>query len=298
MNKELRELFDCKNIITKKITLKNSVRIIEGDTEKLVIKRRDKDLSELYKYLKSRSFDCFPDILYKTNNYDIYRYIEEVEISNEEKALDIIRLVSLLHSKTTFYKEIDDDTYKGLYEEIIGKIEYLFNYYNDIAEVIEKEEFMSPSHYYFIRSISRVFASLDYCKYNINKWYEIIESKKRVRVVQLHNNLSLDHYLVDENRSYLISFRKSCRDFSIYDLINLYKKYYNSLDFCELIRRYEMYYPLLLEERMLFFVLISIPDKLEFDDNEYNMCIKVKNFYDYLFSSERLISDYPPKDTN
>ena len=53
MNKELRELFDCKNIITKKITLKNSVRIIEGDTEKLVIKRRDKDLSELYKYLKS-----------------------------------------------------------------------------------------------------------------------------------------------------------------------------------------------------------------------------------------------------
>ena len=147
MNKELRELFDCKNIITKKITLKNSVRIIEGDTEKLVIKRRDKDLSELYKYLKSRSFDCFPDILYKTNNYDIYRYIEGVEISNEEKALDIIRLVSLLHSKTTFYKEIDDDTYKGLYEEIIGKIEYLFNYYNDIAEVIEKEEFMETLEY-------------------------------------------------------------------------------------------------------------------------------------------------------
>ena len=119
-----------------------------------------------------------------------------------------------------------------------------------------------------------------------------------LETVNIHNNLSLDHYLVDENRSYLISFRKSYRDFSIYDLINLYKKYYNSLDFCELIRRYEMYYPLLLEERMLFFVLISIPDKLEFDDNEYNMCIKVKNFYDYLFSSERLISDYLPKDTN
>ena len=84
MNKELRELFDLKNIITKKITLKNSVRIIEGDNERLVIKRRDKDLSELYKYLKSRSFDCFPDILYKTDNYDIYRYIDEIEISNEE----------------------------------------------------------------------------------------------------------------------------------------------------------------------------------------------------------------------
>ena len=70
---------------SKKITLKNSVRIIEGDNERLVIKRRDKDLSELYKYLKSRSFDCFPDILYKTDNYDVYRYIDEIEISNEEK---------------------------------------------------------------------------------------------------------------------------------------------------------------------------------------------------------------------
>ena len=296
MNKELRELFATNNIITKKITIKNNVRIIESDKEKLVIKKRSKDLTDIYKYLHSRSFERFPDLLYQTDNYDVYRYIDDTDISLEEKAEDIIKLVTMLHSKTTFYKEIDDDTYKELYESIIERIDYLVNYYGDMAEVIEKEEYMSPSHYYFIRYISKVFASLDYCRYHIDKWYKILEEKKRIRVVQLHNNLSLDHYLMENNSSYLISWNKSKRDLPIYDLINMYKKYYKELDFFELIRKYEIYYPMLPEEKELFFVLISIPEKLDFRDNEYNMCKKVNKFYNYLLTSEKLIEDYLPKE--
>lgn len=298
MNKELRELFDRNNIITKKITLKNSVRIIDSGDNQFVIKRRDKALDNIYRYLKSRSFEYFPGLVYQTDNYDVYRYIDDAEISKEERAEDIIKLVTMLHSKTTFYKEIDDDTYKELYEKIVEQLEYLVNYYGDIAEVIEREEYMSPSHYYFIRNISKVFASLDYCRYHIDKWYNIIEEKKRIRVVQLHNNLNLEHYLVEDNKPYLISWRKSRRDIPIYDLINLYKCYYRELDFCELVRKYEMQYPMLPEEKELFFVLISIPEKLDFRDGEYDMCKKVQKFYDYLLTSEKLIEDYLPKEKN
>ena len=292
MNKELRELFDKNNLITKKITIKNNVRIINSNEETFVIKRRTKDLTNTYKYLKSRSFNFFPDIIYQTDNYDIYKYLENIEISAEEKAQDIIRLTTLLHSKTTFYKDIDDNTYKELYENTIEKLEYLTNYYNDIAEIIEKEVYMSPSHYYFIRNITKVFQSLEYCKYHIDNWYKIIDDKKRIRVVQLHNNLDLDHYILNDDTPYLISWRKTKKDIPIYDLINLYKKYYKELDFIELIRKYEMNYPLLPEEKELFLVLISIPEKLEFINNEYNMCNKVKDFYDYLLTSEKLIEDY------
>lgn len=296
MNKELRELFDQNHIITKKITLKNNVRIIDSGDEQFVIKRRDSDLNDLYKYLHSRSFDYFPELVYQTENYDVYRYIEDVDISKEERAEDIIKLVTLLHSKTTFYKEIDDNTYKELYEEIIEQLDYLVGYYNDIAEIIEREEYMTPSHYYFIRNISKVFAALSYCRYHVDQWYKIIEDKKRIRVVNIHNNLTLDHYLIDGNRPYLISWRHSKRDIPIYDLIKLYKRYYRDLDFCELLRKYEMSYPMLPEEKELFFVLISIPEKLDFSNSEYPMCLKVKDFYDYLFTSERLIDDYLPKE--
>jgi len=296
MNKELRELFDEKHIITKKITLKNNVRIISNEKEQFVIKRRDKSLDDTYHYLKSRSFDYFPKILYKTENYDIYEYIHDAEITKEERAGDIINLVTLLHSKTTFYKEIDDDTYKELYENIIGKLEYLTNYYNDIAEIIEREEYMSPSNYYFIRNISKLFQALNYSRYQIDKWYDIIHEKKRIRIVNLHNNLSLDHYLLDE-KPYLISWRQTKKDLPIYDLLKFYKRYYFELDFCDLLRSYEMHYPMLPEEKILFFCLISIPDKIEFDDTEYNMCKKVQQFYEYLTTSEKLIEDYLPKET-
>ena len=296
MNKELRELFDKNHIITKKITLRNGVKIIDSGDKKFVIKRRDKDVTGIMKYLKSRSFDCFPDIVYQTDNYDVYSYIEDFEIPKEEKASDMVKLITMLHCKTTFYKEIDDDTYKELYEDILKQLDYLRNYYSDIAEVIEKEEYMSPSHYYFVRNVSKVFASIDYCYYHINKWYKLIEEKKRVRIVQLHNNLSLEHYLLEDNRPYLISWRRSYRDMPIYDLIDLYKRYYKELDFCELIRKYEMGYPLLSEERELFFVLISIPDKLDFERDEFYMCKMVQKFYDYLLTSERLIGDYLPKE--
>lgn len=293
MNKELRELFDEKHIVTRKITLKNKVRIIDTGEEQFVIKRREKDLSEIFRYLNSRAFSYYPEIVYQTEHYDIYRYIEDAAIPKEERAQDIIKLVTLLHSKTTFYKEVDDDTYKELYETVVERVEYLQHYYNDLADWIEQEEYMSPAHYLFVRNISKLFASLFYCRDRIEKWYEIIEDKKRVRVVHIHNNLSLDHYLSGD-QPYLISWRYSKKDLPIYDLLKFYKKYYLELDFHELIRNYEQRYPMLEEEKILFFCLISIPEKLEFEKQEFLMCQKVQRFYDYLLATDKLIQDYFP----
>ena len=295
MNREIREFFDKENIVTKKITIKKDVRIIDTGQDRFVIKRRDRNLDDLFKYLESRSFNYFPKILYKTNNYDIYEYVSDNSIPMEEKGIDIIKLLTMLHSKTTFYKDVDEDYYKKIYEGINSKINYLENYYNDIAEIIERQEYMSPSSYLFIRNISLVFRALNYCRYNIEKWYKIIDEKKRIRIVNIHNNISLDHYLLD-SRPNFISWRLSKRDMPIYDLIKFYKEYYLELDFCELLRNYEVNYPMLLEEKLLFFCLISLPEKLEFNDSEYNLCIRVKKFYDYLNSSDKFIMDYFPKE--
>ena len=284
MNKEIRELFDKNNIITRKITIKHNVRIIDTGNDKFVIKKRDKDLENLFKYLSSRGFNYFPNILYKTDNYDVYKYIEGVNLPREEEAIDIVKLLSILHNKTTFYKDIDDDSYKEIYEDIIDRIDYLYNYYDDFANIIEREEYMSPSNYLFIRNISKIFQALNYSRINIDKWYNLIKNKKRVRIVNLHNNVSLDHYLLAD-KPYLISWRLSKKDMPIYDIINFYKKYYNELDFSELLRIYEVNYPLLKEEKILLFCLLSIPSKLEFTDNEYDMCLKVSRFYEYIYSS-------------
>ena len=113
---------NLKNIINKykakKITLKNSAKIIENENTRLVIKKDNPNILDTYNYLLSRSFDYFPKIIYKDNDYNVYEYVEDVNEPSEQRILDIITLTSILHSKTTFYKEVDIDNYKYLYETI------------------------------------------------------------------------------------------------------------------------------------------------------------------------------------
>ncbi len=290
MNKEIRDLFDKNNIVIQKITISGSVIIVSSVDNRYVIKKKDKRIKSLYKYLSSRNFNNYPKLIYETDNYDVFEYIDGASIPYEEEAVDIIKLVSSLHSKTTFYKDIDEDTYKEIYEDIIDRVNYLYNYYDDICNIIDREEYMSPSNYFFMRNVSMLFSCLNYCKEEINKWHDLIKDIKRIRVVNLHNNLSLDHYLLS-SKPYLISWNKSKRDMPIYDLIVFYKKYYMEFDFCELIRVYESYYPLLKEERILLYCLLSIPDKINFDKSEYDNCLEVLNFYEYISSTNKLIND-------
>ena len=203
----------------------------------------------------------------------------------------MINLVSLLHSKTTFYKEVDEDDYKKIYEDISGNIEYLKSYYIDLITIIENKVYMSPSEYLLARNISKIFASLNYCENELNKWLEIVENKKKQRFVVLHNNLELDHF-IRNNDSYLISWDKSKIDIPIFDLYKLYKKYALVFDFESILKEYEKNYPLLNEEILLFFILVTLPDKIEFIDNEYENTKIVSKKVDIIYKTEKLIEEY------
>ena len=286
---------NLKNIINKynvnKITLKNSAKIIENENTRLVIKKDNPNILDTYNYLLSRSFDYFPKIIYKDNDYNVYEYVEDVNEPSEQRILDIITLTSILHSKTTFYKEVDIDNYKYLYETINKKLEYLFNYYNDIITLIEKNIYMSPSNYIIARNINKIFETINYCKYEVDSWYELIKDKRKIRVVNIHNNLSLDHYIKND-KPYFISWNKNKIDMPIYDLLTLYKKYYLDFDFYELFNYYESRYPLTNEERKMLFILMSIPEKLVLDSSEYKNSIKCRKFFDYIYKTEDLINEY------
>lgn len=286
---------NLKNIINKykakKVTLKNSAKIIENENTRLVIKKDNPNILDTYNYLLSRSFDYFPKIIYKDNDYNVYEYVEDVNEPSEQRILDIITLTSILHSKTTFYKEVDIDNYKYLYETINKKLEYLFNYYNDIITLIEKNIYMSPSNYIIARNINKIFETINYCKYEVDSWYELIKDKRKIRVVNIHNNLSLDHYIKND-KPYLISWNKNKIDMPIYDLLTLYKKYYLDFDFYELFNYYESRYPLTNEERKMLFILMSIPEKLVLDSSEYKNSIKCRKFFDYIYKTEELINEY------
>lgn len=278
-----------ENCLVKDVRKKGKCLIANINDKKYAIKDKSNDnIKSIYEYLSSRNFDYFPKLIVDNDKYDIYEYIEEVDNPIEQKAYDMIDLISLLHNKTTYYKEMDIDEYKEIYESVSYKINSRMNYYNNLMNMIEREMFMSPSHYLIARNISKIFGSLEYSKKNINEWYDLVKTKGKKRLVTLYNNTDLNHVIRNKDL-YLLSWDKSKTGIPIYDIYNFYFKYYKVLDFKDLLNHYENRYPLLEEEKKLFNILISIPDEIDFKSNEMDNCKNVKKIIDYIYKSEVLV---------
>ena len=140
--------------------------------------------------------------------------------------------------------------------------------------------------------------SLDFCKNELDSWYEIIKNSKKERKVLIHNNLSLDHLLRNEGGSFLISWDNARYDIPIFDIYKLYQNIYDDVDFESLFELYNSKYPLHEDELKLLFILISIPKKIDFSDDEYDNCKKVDYLLNYIIKTEKIISPYYTNEEN
>jgi 2-iminoacetate synthase ThiH len=61
-------------------TIKKDVTIIDTRDGHFVFKKRkgNSNVEEVYRYLKSRSFDYYPKLLNSDDEYYIYEYVEDV----------------------------------------------------------------------------------------------------------------------------------------------------------------------------------------------------------------------------
>ena len=189
------------------------------------------------------------------------------------------------------YKETDLDNYKYIYEEINKAIEESWNYYTIIIDNIETSIYYSPSDYLISRNISFIYSAINYAKRSIDYWYKLIENKRKVRVVTVHNNLSLEHY-IKHDKPYLISWENSKIDMPLYDLINLYNNHYLEFDFTELLDIYLSKYPLTQEELLLFLTIISIPKKIEYNSSEYKNVLNIRRQLDYIYKTSEIVKKY------
>lgn len=287
--------------LLKEILKKNNLRatsyekigkIVKIDTNNgSYIIKKTKDNKDIFNYLITRNFNYYPDIIDYDNNYSITRYIDNIDIPNEQKMNDLIKLVALLHLKTTYYKELNDSEYKQLYEDLSNNISYLKEYYNEIISIIDTKVYMSPSEYLLARNISIINSSLNYSENKINDWYKKISTSDKYRVSVIHNNLNLSHF-IKNNNDYLISWDKAKIDTPLFDLYKLYNNHVLDFDFTDILKRYESIYPLTEDELELFYILISIPKKLELNNNIYENCKNIGHELDRIYKTEKLIKEY------
>lgn len=276
-----------------RITKQGTTTIIDSMDGKFVVKPKgQKDVKELFQYLQHRKFDNFPNIVDDTrSDINIYEYIEDVKYPKEQKAIDMVRVVSSLHNKTSYEKEVREDKYKEIYDNVKNNLEYYKQEYNKLILEIEDHIFMSPSEYLFLRNSSKLQNQIAFCEAKLSEWYETVKNKRSTRVSVVHNNLSLDHFLKG-NKETLISWDRASIDSPILDIYNFYQKEALNLEFGSVLREYFRNCNLEECEKDLLFILLCLPKKIELDPDEFTSCSKVGESLDYVFKTEWLVRPY------
>ena len=263
----------------------NNIKVIDNliitlKDNKKICRKKTSDTTSIQNYLDSKNFHNYINSFYK-DGIETREFIEEVNITSEDKLKELIYVISLLHTKTTHYKNYSLNDIKLFYERITEEILDIKKYYNDIVEKNDIYLFLKPSIRLLINKISLILISLDNSKYFLDKWYEIVKDKQRKRVVFNHNNLKISNFIVSDN-SYLINYNNYLIDYPIYDLLSLYKNNYKTIDMTDLFYEYNNKYKLYEEEKYLLFSLLLKINKLNLDDIDIVNTRKINNMIDYL----------------
>ncbi len=290
MNNELLNIIKKNNIHPIGYEKIKSVYLVKEKNTCFIIKLHTNNY-DIYKYLISKNFNYLPNNYNETSdNYDILEYIKDIKIDKVQKINDYLKILSILHLKTSYVREIDLDEIKKNYEELINKINILKRFYHETNDSIDKELFLSPSDYLLVRNISLIYSILNICEDKLNKIYEKLKNEKSIRISLLHNNIDLDH-LLNSDKEYLISWDKSYFDSPIIELETFYRNYYQYIDINDFFRIYESINKLTNIEKELLLIKLAIPRKIEFSNNDYlntevvNKEINyLKNIYDTLIS--------------
>lgn len=264
-----------------KISYKANSQIVIRDNKKYLKKIKKSNKEELFNYLQNKGFTNFLPYVEETNNYELYPYIDELKYPKEDKAVELIQTIALLHTLTTTYQDIDLNEIKELYEQTSNYLEELRYYYLDLQDYIETKEFFSPAEQLLMNNISNIYKAINYSNYKLNEWYKLIEKKTTIRQVQLHNNLSLEHILKDKI-PYLINWDKSKKGLVIYDFINFYKNDFQNIEMSSLFKIYQSKYQYTEEEQLLFESLLTIPPKTLLNKTNYINTLEVRKMINYI----------------
>lgn len=273
-------------------TIKGKSTILETTCGDFIIKPKNKDINELYTYLTNRGFMNYPKIIDSSRDeVNVFEYVEDIKLPKEQKCDDLIEIIASLHNKTSYFKEVSEDKFKSIYEDIKSNISYLSNYYNTLYEIGFNEVYESPSNYIFMRNYFKINAALEYANSELDNWYSLVTNETKIRVCLIHNNLELNHLLNNK----LISWDNYMIDTPVIDIVKLYKNEWKNINFSEILERYIYKFPLLDYEKKLLFILISLPPQIKKSDNEFEKCNVISEVMDYVFKTEELIRPYNTK---
>lgn len=267
-------------------------KVICNNDKKYVYKSRIKNKEKTFEYLKSKGFVNYLTYERETEKYEIYPFIKEEKIPPEDKAQELIYLLSLLHIKTTTHQETNIKETQELYEDSKTKIHELRKFYYEQQDITETKGFMSPEEQLLMNNISNFYKALNYAEHKLEEWYKLKKQEKTERLTQLHNNISLNHFLISKENKVIIDWEQASKGIVIYDFLKFYQNEFNNIEMISLFKLYQSKYQYTKSEQLLFEALLAVPPKVEFNKTHILNTINTRLAVNYVNKTSQFLSEY------
>lgn len=280
--------------VVQVIPLNETLKIKTKDGKHYILKKvKNKEVIDIYNFLMSQKFTHFilPKItvynqLYMVFNQSAYYlipYFDDIDYPIEKKLVDYIDLLQKLHQKTIIRKNFNKSQFNRLYKRKLKRLDKQFHILDLYIIECENKKYKSIFDWTYmvkyneIMFIKNILINID------EKIASLLEDIKTYDYCIIHNNPSIDHFIVTNEKNYLISFDYSTIGFKVHDFIKLFIDYCEyDVDWMDLIikdeiTRFEFYYFIF---NVLYYIIRNIDITfLSKNKNYESINILIHNLY-------------------
>jgi spore coat protein YsxE len=183
---------------------------------------------------------------FMSNNrvYYLTPWMAERKLAPIEKIKAMLEDVAVAHKKTAdkvpFHSQWKRNYQYTLERSIISAQATIERY----IAIAEKQEYMSPFHYLFCGYFPSWMADINRYNANLQRWKELIQPKKEIRLVLTHGKLSSDHFLCTTNGNYFLNVENIHWNVPQFDLVNVCQADDLRENHGEVFDLYDRYFPL------------------------------------------------------
>ncbi len=297
-----------KDIIESKYNIKvNAIIKITNNTYKLICEEgnfllkyhKDQSLEGIFVRLSMLNNDVFllPIKSFNDNyierydelNFAIYPFLNDEILLNKDIRLHFyVKAIANLHLWSHYALKVSDGFFNESLDYLEEQCQKIETVINNRVERIEKEEYHSPSDWYFLMNYDHLNKSIQEARRRISNLEDAIKTETNLNLCLTYQNFDYSHILVKQNK--IVSLDKMAIAPAIYDLRQLFNEAYNSrIDIASLIKEYLGINPLQKYEKEWLLAFLFIPNLQIYNEDQKDIASLFKTL-NHLHSVETFAS--------
>ena len=242
---------DYRLKVDRIVPFKTVTKVLVGDKAYILKRVKNRRVIRNYNYLSAQKFAhvILPLLTihgsfvtrFKGERYYLIPFHATIEYPHDKRLIDYIELLVKLHEKTKVIRPFDTEEFTRVYQkqqrDLADRFHILDAFLGECETKNEKTIFM----WYYLSQYPKIIGIKNLLLDIQKKIDEELSQIDHFGFALIHNRPSLDHFIVTNEKNYLINFEHSVISLTIYDYIKLFIEYFEvPINWLSIIQREAM----------------------------------------------------------